>query len=104
MHNKQFAKCERGQCYIQWNPDDSNTDDSFTMANSNSFLSPFEILPIAQEIKYSGNFSYVLMTLYVVCTHLNRGDSNEYTQNTIIVWKIENISLNYCHLLPDLAP
>ena len=27
----------------------SNTDGSFTMAYSNSFLSPYEILPIAQE-------------------------------------------------------
>ena len=30
----------------------SNTDDSLTMANSNSFLSPYEIHPIAQENKY----------------------------------------------------
>ena len=33
-----------------------------------------------------------------------RSDSNEYTQHTIIVQKIETISLNYRHLLPDLAP
>ena len=32
---------------IQSNLDSSNTDGSFTMANSNSFLSPYEILPIA---------------------------------------------------------
>ena len=31
-------------------------------------------------------------------------DSNEYMQHTIILLKIENISLNYCHLLPDLVP
>ena len=31
-----------------------------------------------------------------------RGDSNEYTQYTN-VYKIEKISLNYRHLLPDLA-
>ena len=37
---------------IQSNLDGSNTDGSFTMANSNSFLSPYEILPIAQENKY----------------------------------------------------
>ena len=35
----------------------SNLDGSFTMANSNSFLSPNEILPIAQENKYLGKFS-----------------------------------------------
>ena len=31
----------------------------------------------------------------------HRGDSNEYTQHTIIVWKIEQINLNYRHLLPE---
>ena len=35
---------------LQSNLNGSNTDGSFTMANSNSFLSPNEILPIAQEI------------------------------------------------------
>ena len=29
-----------------------STDGSFTMANSNSFLSPYEIFPKAQENKY----------------------------------------------------
>ena len=33
-----------------------NTDGSFTMANSNSFLSPYEILPTARENKYLGIF------------------------------------------------
>ena len=49
--------------------DGSNTDGSFTMANSNSFLSPYEILPIAQENKYLRKFSYFIVKLYVVCTH-----------------------------------
>ena len=31
------------------NLNSSNTDGSFTINNSNSFLSPYEILPIAQE-------------------------------------------------------
>ena len=35
--------------YIQYNLDGSNTDGSFTMTNSNSFLCPYEILPLAQE-------------------------------------------------------
>ena len=39
------------------------------------------------------------MKLYVVW-----GDSNEYTQHSIILLKIENIFINYRHLLPDLAP
>ena len=33
--------------HIQSNLSNSNTTDSFTMANSKSFLSPYEILPIA---------------------------------------------------------
>ena len=55
--------------FIQSNLNSSNTDGSFTMAYSNSFLSPYEILPIAQENKYLGKFSYSIMKLYVVCTH-----------------------------------
>ena len=37
---------------LQSNLNSSNTDGLFTMANSNSFLSPYEILPLAQENKY----------------------------------------------------
>ena len=55
--------------YIQSNLDGSNTDGSFTMANSDSFLSPYEILPIAQENKYLRKFSYFIVKLYVLCTH-----------------------------------
>ena len=54
---------------LQSNLNSSNTDGSFTMANSNSFLSPYKILPLAQENKYLGKFSYFIMKLYVVCTH-----------------------------------
>ena len=43
----------------------SNTDGSFTMDNSNSFLNPYEVLSTAQENKYLGKFS----KLYVLCTH-----------------------------------
>ena len=55
--------------YLQSNLDSSNTDGSFTMANSNSFLSPYEILPIALKNKYLDEFSYFITKLYVVCTH-----------------------------------
>ena len=68
---------------IQSNLDSSNTDGSFTMANSNSFLSPYEIYQIDQENKYLRKLSCFIMKLYVVCTHeytLLWGDSNEYTQ------------------------
>ena len=54
--------------FIQSNLNSSNTDGSFTMVNSNSFLSPYEILPI-QENKYLRKLSYYIMKLYVVCTH-----------------------------------
>ena len=57
---------------IQSNPDGSNTDGSFTMANSSSVFSPYEMLPIAQENKYIRKFSYFIVKLYVVCTHYNR--------------------------------
>ena len=48
---------------VQTNLNSSNTDGSFTMANSNSFLSPYEILPIAPEKKYLRKFSYFIMEL-----------------------------------------
>ena len=54
---------------MQSNLNISNTDGSFTMANSNSFLSPYEINPIDQENKYLGKFSYFIMKLYIVWTH-----------------------------------
>ena len=54
---------------IQLNLNSSNTDCSFTIANSNSFLSPYKIFPIAQENKYLGKFSYFIMNVYVVCAH-----------------------------------
>ena len=40
------------------NLDDSSTDGSFTLDDSNSFFSPYEILSIAHENKYSGKYSY----------------------------------------------
>ena len=52
---------------LQSNLDGSNTDGSFTKANSNSFLS-YEILPLAQENKYLRKFSYFIVKLYVECT------------------------------------
>ena len=55
--------------YVQYNLNGSNTDGSFTVDDSNSFFSPYKTLPIAQENKYLGIFSYFIMELYVVCTH-----------------------------------
>ena len=61
------------------------------MANSNSFLSPYKILPLAQENKYLGKFSYFIMKLYVVYSLElpHQGSSNEYTRHTIIVKEIK---------------
>ena len=74
--------------YIQSNLDGSNTDSSFTMANSNSFLNPYEV-PIAQENKYLMIFFFFIYREIVVCVYSlespHRGDSNKYTQHTITV-------------------
>ena len=57
---------------LKKNFNDSNTDCSFTVADSNSFLSPKVILPIAQENKHLRIFKEIfLMITYVVCTHFN---------------------------------
>ena len=73
---------------IQSNLNSSNTDGSFTMAYLNSFLSPYEILPIAQENKYLGIF-FLFYHEIACCVYSlespHRGDSNEYIQHTIIV-------------------
>ena len=70
------------------NLDRSNTDGSFTMANSNSFFSPYEILPIAQENKYLREI-FLFYREIVCCVYSlespHRGDSNENTQHTITV-------------------
>ena len=54
---------------VQSNLDGSNSDGSFIMAISNSFLSPYEILPIAQENKYLRKFSYFHRDIVCACTH-----------------------------------
>ena len=59
---------ETWENYIQYNLNGSNPDGSFTVDDSNSFLTPYEILPIAQENKYLRKFS-IIVELCVVCTH-----------------------------------
>ena len=58
------------------------------MDDSNSFFRPYKILPIAQENKHLG----IIFLFYhgiVYCVYSlespHQGDSNEYTQYTIIV-------------------
>ena len=76
------------------------------MANSNSFLSTYEILPIAQESEYLDIFHFYIET--VCCVYSlespHRGDSNEYTQHTIIVKEMGKQCPNYRVSLSDLAP
>ena len=52
------------------------------------FFSPYKILPIAQENNYLG-FFFLFYDGIVCCVYSlespHRGDSNEYTQHTIIV-------------------
>ena len=67
--------------YLQSNLHSLNTDGSFTMANSNLFLSPYDIPPIAQENKYLRKFSYFIMKLYVVCTSKLPHQGNSNTHN-----------------------
>ena len=67
--NTLWANSANGILMVQSNLNRSNTDGSFSMANSNSFLGSYKIPPISQENKYLGKFSYFIMKLYVVCTH-----------------------------------
>ena len=72
---------------IRYNFSGSNPDGSFTLDDSNSFFSPYKILPIAQGNKYIGVvflFYHGVCCVYSLESH-HRGDSNEYTQHTIIL-------------------
>ena len=81
VHNEHYAYAD---C-IQSNLKSSNTDGSFTMADSNLFLSPYEILPIAHVNKYLRTFYQKIICCVYSLELPHRGDSNEYTQHTIIV-------------------
>ena len=77
------------------------------MDDSNSSFSPYKILPIAKENKYlmiSSLFYHGIVCCVYSLESPHRGDSNEYTQHTIIVLKIEKISLNYRYLRPEVVP
>ena len=80
--------------HLQSNLDSSNIDGSFTKANSNSFLSPYKMLPLAQENKYFGKF-FLFYHEIVCCVYSlelpHQGNSNEYTKHTIIVMEIKKI-------------
>ena len=87
MRNNEVTIIRVNEFYIQYNLNGSNTDGSFTVDDSNSLFSPYKILPIAQEN------NYLMIFLIVCCVYSlespHRGDSNEYTQHTILVQKLE---------------
>ena len=59
-------------CNLQSNLNSSNTNGSFFMAELNSFLSPYEIHPVAQENKYLRKFSYFIMKKLCVLIRIIR--------------------------------
>ena len=63
-----LGKFSRQKMKIQYNLNGSNTDGSFTVDDSNSFFSPYKILPIAQENKYLGIFFLILSWNCMLCT------------------------------------
>ena len=87
-----WSRC-KGFRKLQSNLKNSNTDRSFTMANSNSFLIRYGILPITQENKYLGKFSFLSWncTLYVVCTHWKRLIEAFLMSTTICNYYVENV-------------
>ena len=86
-----YVQDDIDRSYVQSNLNSSNSDGSFTMANSNSFLSPYEILPIAQENKYLAIFHFY--NEIVCCVYSlespHRGDSKEYLNIQLLCrkWK-----------------
>ena len=73
---------------VQSNLDSSNTDGSFTMANSNSFLRRYEFFSVSSR-KQIFREIFLFYREIVCCVYSlespHRGNSNEYTQHTIIV-------------------
>ena len=92
---------------LQYNLSGSNTDGSFTVDDSNSFCQSLQNSSNSSRKQIFRDF-FLFYHGIVCCVYTlespHRGDSNEYTQHTIIVLKIEIISLNYRYLLPNLVP
>ena len=68
-----------------------NTNGLFTVADLNMFLSPLQIIPIAHGNKYEGIFQEMFLILSWKCMLcllielLHWGNSNQFTQHTIIL-------------------
>ena len=90
----------------QPNLNSSNDDGSFTTANSFSFESLHNSSASSRKQIFREIFLFyhgIVCCVYSLESP-HRGDSNEYTQHTIIVNEIKKNPLNYRFLLPDLAP
>ena len=95
MNNPEYTFSHRATHIIQSiqsNLDSSNTDGSFTMANSNSFLSPYKILPIALTRAVVGQRSspagYILYCNIFIIKPYNIG----HTDLEVFVCK------SFCHI------
>ena len=91
---------------VQYNLNGSNPDGSFTVDDSNSF-SVLQNPSNSARKQILGNFFLIWSWNSMLCVLIriaSWGDSNEYTQHTIIVFKVEKISLRYRCLLPKLTP
>ena len=63
---------------IQCNLNGSNPDGSFTVDDSNTFFSPYKILPIAQENKYLGIFFLILSWNCILCVLIRIASSRRF--------------------------
>ena len=67
-----------GFTQVQYNLNGSNPDGSFIVDDSNSFLSPYKILPIAQENKYLGIFFLILSWNCMLCVLIRIASSRRF--------------------------
>ena len=100
-------KLSQNSHQIQYNLNGSNTDGSLPWIIRTLFSVPTKFF---QQLKKTNTYGFFFLFYHVIvcCVYSlelpHRGNSNEYTQHTIIVYKIEKISLNYRYLLPELVP
>ena len=96
--------------YIFFNPvfQVSTAKNEINLFNNHVLIvAPVTFAP-AGAMTPSAEFLFLFYHEIVCCVYSlelpHRGNSNEYTQHTITVQKIEKISLNYRCLLPELVP
>ena len=89
-------------CIILSNSNNSNTNGSFIMTDSN--LRNSSDSSRKQIFRDFFSFYHEIVCCVYSLESPHRGDSNENTQHTILRRKSKKKSLNYRHLLPDLVP